>query len=112
MQGQVGAVFAVEDYPVLGDVDAMAGAPVVEARLQVQHEPHGAARYAQMADDAMAGSGIALDDRHEVHDLSDAIGGHEAGDKHCGVWEVKMPGHVTVAGWADAEISATVGVKQ
>ena len=42
-------------------------------------------RYPEVADEPVLICGFALDDRHEVGNLADAVLGHEPGDQHGGV---------------------------
>jgi hypothetical protein len=90
----------------------MAGAAVVEPRLQLHEELHLAARYPNLTDDPVAVGRPAFDHRHEVLHLADAIGSQETGDQDRGIREVQLLGDVVVGGRPDAEIAALFGVQQ
>ncbi len=111
MQCQLHA-FGAEDRTHSGELRRVLGAAVIEPRLQLHHELHGAARYPQLAHQAMPVRWLALDDRHEVQYLADAVGRQEPGDEHGGVREVQLPGDVVTGGRSDLEVTAVVGVQQ
>ena len=87
-------------------------AAVVEARLDLDRERHDPADHPDVADQPVPAGGRALDDRHEVVDLADPVGGHEPGDQDRGVGQVQLPGHVVVPVRRDPVETAAVGVQQ
>src|SRR5262249_29837665 len=95
-----------------GDFHGVLGPPVVETRLDLDLEGHGAPRYPQVAHDLVPVGWLAFDHGHEVQDLANAVRGHEPGDQHRGVREIQLLGHVAVAYWRDPEIPALLFVQQ
>ena len=87
-------------------------AAVVEARLDLDREPHDPADHPDVADQPVPAGRRALDDRHEVVDLADPVRGHEPGDQDRGVGQVQLPGHVVVPVRRDPVETAAVGVQQ
>src|SRR5215469_3539804 len=90
----------------------MAGAAVVEPRLDLGYELHGPAGYPQEADEPVPVGGRALDHRHEVENLADTVRGHEPGDEHCGVGHVQLLGDVAIRHRQDPEIATFLRIKK
>jgi len=101
-----------EDRPVLGDVQLVRLARVVEARLDLDREPHHAADHADVADQPVPVGCRAAGDRHEVVYLADAVRGHEPGDQDRGVRQVELLGHVVVAVRRDPVEATPFGIQQ
>src|SRR5215469_9825711 len=90
----------------------MAGAAVVEPRLDLGYELHGPAGDPQETDEPVPVGRRALDDRHEVENLADTVRGHEPGDEHRGVRHVQLLGDVAVCHWQDPEIATFLRIEQ
>ena len=83
---------AVEDRAVLGDLDRVLRARVVEARRALELErisPRMPRTMRTMRCLSVTTFG-SVGDRHEVDDLGDAVLGHEARDQHRGVRKVQL----------------------
>src|SRR5439155_11322431 len=76
-----------EDDAILVEDDIVRIAPVVEAGLHVDAEPDLAPYSDHASDEAMAVSGDAGHDRHEVLNLPDAARREEARDQDVRVWQ-------------------------
>src|SRR5829696_8857433 len=102
-----------KDSTLLGHLQLMRLASVVESGGAVDHETHPATDAPQHPDQPMtvAGSAAVLD-RHEVDHLADPVGGHEPGDQDGGVGEVELPDHPVGTVGGDAEASALIPVEQ
>ena len=111
MHGQLQPV-GLEHPAAVGELQLVCGTPVVEARLDLHREPHGAAYHPDVAHQPVPVGCPALGDGHEVVYLADPVGGHEPGDQDRGVGQVQLLGHVVVPVRPDLEEAAAVGIEQ
>ena len=111
VQGQL-QILGGEHHAVLGDVQRVRLAAVVEPRLDLDREPHDPADHADVAHQPVPAGRRALDDRHEVLHLADPVRGHEPGDQDRGIREVQLPAHVVVAVGRDPVEAAALGIEQ
>jgi hypothetical protein len=68
-----GQVVGTEKCPVVGELEFVRLAPVIEARLYLRTEAHRAAHHAHQPNQPVALGRTALDDRHEVDYLPDPL---------------------------------------
>ena len=103
----------VEHRPLLGELQLMGLAAVVEPGRALGYEADLAADTAHHPDQPMPVAGpLGVLDRHEVQHLADPLGGHEPGDQDGGVGEVQLADHDIVAFGGDPAPAAPLGVQQ
>jgi len=102
----------LEHPAAVGELQLVRCAAVVEARLDLDGEPHGAAHHLDVAHEPVPVGRPALGHRHEVVYLADPVRGHEPGDQDRGIGQVQLLAHVVVPVGPDPEEPTTVGVEQ
>ena len=111
VQGQLHAL-GPEHGAMIGDLQRVRLAAVVEARLDLDREPHHAAHHPDVPHQPVPVGRRALDDRHEVVHLADPVRGHEPGDQDRGIRQVQLLAHVVVPVRRDPVEAAPVGIQQ
>ncbi len=106
-------VTAGEDRALIGDLERVPLAGVVEAGRALQAEPHLAADAPHDAHDPVpiGRDRRVVGDGHEVDDLGDALFGHEARDQYRRVREVELLDDVPFVFGRDAEVAAAAVVQ-
>ena len=111
-QGQLLVTAAKEGFRI-SQLQIVVPARVVEARLAFQQESELPAHHPDQPSDAMARRrGVALDQWHEIDDLTDAIRRHEASHEVGRVGQVDLPGLVTGSDWSDSATASLVSVEK
>ena len=111
VQRQLHAV-RLEHGAVLGQLQLVRLAGVVEPRLEVHHEPHSAAHHPQLPHQPVPVRRRPCFDGHEIADLTDPVRGHEPGDQDGRVREVQLLADIIVPVRPDPEVAAVVRIEQ
>src|SRR5918994_795316 len=101
----------LEDRAPLVQVCPVPLPTVVEAQLDLDAEGHLAA-HAQQATYQTVGPVARRSDRHEVLNLSHAMGAQEAGDQDLGIREVELFGRPVRAGRSESPVAAALPVEE
>jgi hypothetical protein len=101
-----------EDRPVLGERDLVAGARIINARRDIDDQAHPTAHRDDPADQPLAVRRLTgVRGRHEVLDLSHAVGGQQPRAEDVRVGQAELPGAPALALGRDPKQAPAVGVE-
>jgi hypothetical protein len=112
MQRQLGAA-APKHRSVLGYLQGVGRAAIVEARLAFDNERHLPPDHTHYSHQPMpVGRPARLGDGHEVQQLPDSVWTHEPGQQDRALRQIELAGDVALVSRSDPEVAALLAVEQ